>query len=74
MESKYEVEEENTFQICELDSKSSRHEAAPIRGLGLDLSRARHEGPEEILERDHNIQESEILVSSLKCEKADFVQ
>ena len=65
MESKYaDADEDNTFQVCDLDSKTA-HLASPPprRGLGLDLSRARPSTPEEMLERDGNMQESEVLVS-----------
>lgn len=63
MESKYDMDEDNTYQVCDLDCKTAYLASPPPRrGLDLDLSRARLHTPEEMLDRDVNIQESDVLV------------
>ena len=66
MESKHGEEEDHTYQVCVLDRKSEDIASPPPRrGLGLDLTRAMSaEKKEESLDRNHNIQESEIMVSN----------
>jgi hypothetical protein len=69
MESKYEDEDNNnTYQVCDTyrDSKTEHLSSPPqIRGLGLDLSRARSFEEKEELECDRNPQEAEVMVSLL---------